>query len=162
MQEYFQKLARYNHWANERLYAACSELSNEEYMKKRPAFFDSIHGTLNHLLVVDRLWIGRVLNQPSGITSLNQILFADFAELKQARQNEDEKIMHVIDGLNAESLFDTVYYHTMNGKENSMQLMWLLSHLFNHQTHHRGQVHGLLSQTNVPPPSLDIYYFIAQ
>lgn len=162
MQEYFKRLARYNQWANQRLYAACGELSNEEYMKKRPAFFDSIHGTLNHLLAVDRLWIVRVLKQPSEITTLNQILYTGYAELKQAREIEDEKIMTVIDKLNTDNLQNSIHYHTMSGKENSMQLTWLLSHLFNHQTHHRGQVHGLLSQTTVAPPSLDIYYFLEQ
>src|SRR4051794_30228644 len=75
---YFGELARYNAWANERLYAACGELADTERKAPRPAFFGSIHRTLNHLLVGDRVWLSRLAGEAHGIASLDQELYEDF------------------------------------------------------------------------------------
>src|SRR5207237_5169236 len=83
---HFRSFAAYNTWANARLYDAVAHLGEAEYVKPRPAFFKSIHGTLNHLLVADRIWLGRLEHRDPGITALNQILYADLAGLKVARQ----------------------------------------------------------------------------
>jgi len=81
MKDQFEVLARYNSWANARLYETSSRLPSDEYLKDRKAFFGSIHDTLNHLLVVDRLWLGRLEQRDSGITALNQTLYIDFNSL---------------------------------------------------------------------------------
>ena len=77
---YFRTLARYNRWANRRLYAAAAALHEADYMRKLPSYFGSLHATLNHILVGDRLWFGRFTGHPdTNIKALNQILYADFA-----------------------------------------------------------------------------------
>ena len=162
MKSYLQKLAGYNRWANEKLYASCVLLSAEEYFKDRKAFFKSIHGTLNHILVGDRLWLGRFEGRESGITELKQILYPDFESLKSAREQEDLRIISFIEQLDETALINNFDFVTLAGKNSSMILQWLINHLFNHQTHHRGQVHNMLAQAGLEPPAIDLYYFLIQ
>jgi uncharacterized damage-inducible protein DinB len=163
MLDYFRTLARYNQWANRRLYAACAQLSEAEYMKPRAAFFGSIHGTLNHNLVGDRVWMGRITGHESGIKSLDQILYGDFAGLRVAREAEDAQIINVIDAMDLPTLNTTLRYKPLTGNSTAATPMrFVLAHLFNHATHHRGQAHGLLSQTSVPPPPLDLPYYLRE
>ncbi|HYM31026.1 MAG TPA: DinB family protein, partial [Candidatus Cybelea sp.] len=145
--------------ANVRLYKACFALSEVEYMKPRPAFFKSIHGTLNHLLLTDRLWLGRFEHKAYPVTSLSQQLYADRVGLEVARRAEDARIVSFVDGLSDSDLAGTLNYANTSGKAFSDPLAQLLAHLFNHQTHHRAQVHDQLSQTTVPPPELDYLLF---
>jgi len=158
--DHFRTFARYNAWANDRLYAACARLPDAEFRAPRQAFFGSIMGTLNHILVGDRAWLGRLEGVPSGIARLDDILFEDLVELTQARVAEDRRIGALMDRLDAEALARDLVYRTMAGVEYRTPVVWVLSHLFNHQTHHRGQAHALLSQTTVAPPSLDLIYFL--
>jgi uncharacterized damage-inducible protein DinB len=161
--DYFRTLARYNQWANRRLYAACAQLGEAEYMKPRPAFFGSLHGTLNHLLVGDRLWMGRITGHESGIKALDQMLYGDFAGLRVAREAEDAQIINAVDAMDEPTLNTTLRYKALvDGQTTSMPMRMVLAHLFNHATHHRGQAHGLLSQTAVKPPPLDLIFFLRE
>jgi uncharacterized damage-inducible protein DinB len=161
--DYFRTLARYNQWANRRLYAACAGLPEAEYMKPRAAFFGSLHGTLNHLLVGDRLWMGRITHHESGIKSLDQMLYGDFAGLRVAREAEDAQIINAVDAMDEPTLNTTLRYKALvDGQTMSMPMRMVLAHLFNHGTHHRGQAHGLLSQTAVAPPPLDLVFFLRE
>jgi uncharacterized damage-inducible protein DinB len=160
--DHFQTFARYNSWANDRLYAACAQLSDADFRASRQAFFGSILGTLNHMLVGDRAWLGRIDGVPSGITRLDEILFDDLAALKRARVAEDERILKLTETLDTDSLSRDVEYRTVAGVEHRTPLVWVLSHMFNHQTHHRGQAHALLSQTAVKPPPLDLIFFLRE
>ena len=161
---YFRQLANYNTWANERIYAAAAELSDQERKAKRPSFFGSIHATLNHILVGDRVWLWRLTakpgtplpNRPPEITGLNQELYENFDELRAARVKEDARIGDVIGRYGDADLARKLDYANMAGEERHTPMVQVLAHFFNHQTHHRGQVHGLLSHTRVPPPSLDM------
>jgi uncharacterized damage-inducible protein DinB len=155
---YFGEFARYNAWANERLYGACSELADAERKAARPAFFGSIHRTLNHLLVADRIWISRLVGKAHGIAGLDQELYGDFNELRTARGQEDRRLVTVVAGYDEGSLAGELAYRNMAGEEKRTPLVQVLAHIFNHQTHHRGQVHGMLSGTAVAPPSLDLLY----
>ena len=110
--EYLRTLARYNQWANARLYDACAALSDDEYRKPRPSFFGSIHATLNHLLVGDRIWLGRIEGTEHGITGLDQILHDDLAELRRAREAEDARIIALADGLDDSRLAADLAYTT--------------------------------------------------
>ncbi|WP_224242492.1 DinB family protein [Hyalangium gracile] len=159
---YCQTLARYNQWANERLYAACAELTDADYRAPRQAFFGSIHGTLNHLLVADRIWMGRLEGPDSGLNKLDQILYEDFAELRAARAAEDQRLIRFMDRLGQEALDSVLSYKSTTGVPQEVPVAWILAHLFNHQTHHRGQTHGLLSQTAVAPPPLDLFIYMRQ
>lgn len=158
--EYFRTFARYNRWANTRLYDACARLSDAERRQDRKAFFGSIHNTLNHLLVGDRVWLGRFTGTDSGIRMLNEILFDDFTALRQAREAEDDRIQTYVDSCDAAKLAAPLNFKSMDGTPSSMPLDHVLGHFFNHQAHHRGQVHGMLTQTNVPAPSLDLIAFL--
>src|SRR5262245_39063896 len=88
---YFHRLARYNAWANHRLYDACAQLSVDDYRAKRASFFGSIHATLNHILVGDRVWLSRFQNRPHDIKRLDQILYDDLVSLRTAREAEDAR-----------------------------------------------------------------------
>jgi uncharacterized damage-inducible protein DinB len=159
---YFHRFGRYNAWANRRLYEACAALSAPDYRAIRPSFFGSIHATLNHILVGDRVWMGRLEGVPSGIERLDQILYDEFADLRAAREIEDARILGFISGLGDEAIAGTLRYRTMADEAQETPLTWALAHFFNHQTHHRGQVHGMLSGTPVAPPPLDLIYFLRQ
>jgi uncharacterized damage-inducible protein DinB len=156
----FASLAAYNKWANQRLYEACGRLDGDDYGAPRPSFFGSIHATLNHILVGDRVWLARLEGRPSGITALDEILYADFAGLSAARAAEDERVERIVAGIAEPALGQPFAYRNMAGETKSFPLGHVLMHFFNHQTHHRGQVHGLLSATAVPPPSLDLILFL--
>jgi len=153
---YFRQLAQYNAWANWRVYEACAQLSDAERKAPRPCFFGSIHRTLNHILVGDRLWLSRLTASDSGVTSLDQELYSDFAELRTARIQEDERLIGVIGRYDEAEMAGSLSYRSMDGEAKRVPMVHVLGHIFNHQTHHRGQVHALLSGTPAAPPSLDL------
>lgn len=160
--DHFRTLADYNAWANRRLYDAVARLPDAEYRKARPSFFGSIRNTLNHLLVGDRVWLGRIEGVPSGIAALDQILHDGFAELRAAREVEDARVVRIAQALDPARLDDLLDYRTVAGAPMKTPLRWVLSHLFNHQTHHRGQAHCLLSDTAVAPPPLDLLFYLRE
>jgi uncharacterized damage-inducible protein DinB len=159
---YFTTLAHYNTWANQRVYDAVSRLGEAEYMKPRLSFFGSIHATLNHILVGDRLWIARIEERTPPPLKLDQILYGDLVALRVARAAEDEHILNTMAGIDEKRLAEELHYATTKGERQRTNLRLVLGHFFNHQTHHRGQVHGMLSQTTVAPPPLDLIYFLRE
>lgn len=158
----FPTLARYNQWANRLLYAACGALTEAEFSDQRPAFFGSILGTLNHVLVGDRVWLARIEGSTHDITALDQILHDTRSALTAAREVEDLRIIAIADALTPAKLAETLEYATIAGDVLKTPVDLVFTHLFNHQTHHRGQVHGLLSATNVPPPPLDLIFYLRE
>ena len=155
--EAFGRLALYNREANRRLYAACAELSDAERKESRPAFFGSIHATLNHILLGDRIWLTRFEGQTVPSSGLDAILYESFDELAEAREREDARLLGFVEGLTDELLAGSIHYRNNAGALCDDPVDLLVQHLFNHQTHHRGQIHDMLSQTDVPPPSLDMH-----
>jgi uncharacterized damage-inducible protein DinB len=155
--ESYQRLARYNRLANERLYGACAQLSDLDRKRERPAFFKSIHGTLNHIMVGDRIWLARFAGHEVPSTGLDAVLFDEFEDLRAARVAEDARIEAFAAGLTGAVLDGWIRYVNNEGRTCDDPTAVLVTHLFNHQTHHRGQVHDMLSQTNVAPPSLDLH-----
>jgi uncharacterized damage-inducible protein DinB len=153
-------LARYNCVANARLYASCAQLDDAEYRKARPGSFGSIHGLLNHMLLGDRIWMGRFEGQSATTPVLNTILFEEFAALRIARIELDARIESFFQNPPADFLSRSFRYINNQGKRYEEQAPVAISHFFNHQTHHRGQVHVMLSQTSVQPPSLDLHRII--
>ncbi len=161
----FHLLAAYNAWANGRIYEAAAALATEAYMAPRPAFFGSIHRTLNHILVGDRVWLSRIEGtHPTGPvpTRLDEILFENLSDLRRARAAEDQRIIDLCDQLKSQDLQKIIAYRDMAGNKQASSLHGILLHFFNHQTHHRGQVHDLLSATTVQPPSLDMIILIRE
>lgn len=149
--------ARYNTLANRTLYQACAALSEEERRRDLRAFFKSVHGTLNHLLLGDRIWMVRFEggNHPS--TDLDAILHDDFDTLRAQRAAMDAHI-ETFFGDPPEGFFERpVRYIKYAGIDTYDPLDVIVPHFFNHQTHHRAQIHTLLSQLGHDPPVLDLH-----
>ena len=154
---HFQLMARYNRLANERLYDCSARLSDGERKKNRQAFFKSIHGTLNHIMVGDRNWMTRFEGGVASSSGLDAILYDGFDELRAARVREDERLERFAAALTEKFLDGEIAYVNNEGIKYSDPIRVLLAHLFNHQTHHRGQVHDMLSQAGVATPVLDLH-----
>lgn len=155
--QHFQMLARYNTLANYRIYEVCTQLTDEDRKRTRPAFFKSIHGTLNHIMVGDRIWLTRFEGGEIKSTGLDAILYEDFDELREVRISEDQRIEAFASGLTQEFLAGTITYRNNAGNIHTDPVNLLIAHFFNHQTHHRGQIHDMLTQTEIAPPVLDMH-----
>ncbi len=144
-------MARYNRWMNERLYEACAGMADAERRRERGAFFRSVHGTLDHLLLADRIWLSRFLGTPSPtVRSLGDELYADFDELRRERARTDDAIDAWIAGLDAERLAGPLEFRSVVASSDRVLPLWVAAlHFFNHQTHHRGQLTALLTQCGV-------------
>lgn len=157
---HYRMFGRYNAWANGRLYDAAAQLTSEQYRADRGAFFKSVHDTLNHLLVTDRIWMQRFTGEGDAPDRLDAILFETLGELRAAREVEDRRITGFVDGLDAARIEGTIKYRRVSSPEEiEQQLAPALAHWFNHQTHHRGQVHTLLTGIAGQAPALDLLYF---
>lgn len=160
---HFPLMARFNAWANERLYDCVARLPEAEYRREVGIFFGSVHNTLNHILVGDRIWIRRIEEVEHGIESLDQILYDDFEALRAARVEEDARLIKLVDGLAPEELSRPMRYHRMIGSgTEETRIGHILATLFNHQTHHRGQVHAVLTQAGITPPPLDVIFYLEE
>jgi len=162
MREHLRLMVRYNKWANARLIKAITALDEADYMAARPAFFGSIHGALNHLLLVDRLWRGRVDGTPYPAKSLDQAVTPDRATYIRERVNEDDILISFTDSFDADALEQPVTYSSLVGVDGTDKRRVILAHMFNHATHHRGQVHALLTQVPSDPPPLDLMYYMRE
>ena len=157
MLDAFRMLARYNRIANERLYEACAQLDPVEYRRKRKGSFGGIHALLNHILLGDRIWMSRFAGGGSTTPPLNTILFDNFAELRSGRAVQDAQIEAFFAEIDSDFLQRQLRYTNSLGKECVETPPVAVLHFFNHQTHHRGQVHVMISQTGVKPPALDMH-----
>ena len=157
MLDAFRMFARYNRVANERVYDACGQLDPVEYRRSRAGSFGSIHALLNHVLLGDRIWMSRFAGGGSTTPPLNSILFDEFAELRAARVAQDASIEAFFATADESFLARRLAYANSLGKDCLDPAPAAVLHFFNHQTHHRGQVHVMLSQTDVKPPSLDMH-----
>jgi uncharacterized damage-inducible protein DinB len=160
MHAHFTMLAHYNAWANRRLYDAAAALPEAQYREDRGVFFKSVHGTLNHLLVTDRIWMRRFTGAGDAPDRLDAILFDALDQLRLAREAEDARIVAYMDGLDSAALAGTIRYQRVSTPEPMEQaLSPALAHFFNHQTHHRGQVHGVLTALAGRAPELDLLFY---
>lgn len=156
MKTHFQTFAAYNSWANQRLYDAAGALPDQFYRSDVGVFFGSIHGTLNHILATDRIWLARMMGEGDFPGSLDATLFDDFAELRTAREAEDARLIAHVDSLD-EDAFETPFdYKTLDGTAMRQLRRESLAHLFNHQTHHRSQGHTCLGLLGAEQPPLDL------
>ncbi|HEX5100410.1 MAG TPA: DinB family protein [Polyangiaceae bacterium] len=160
--EFLKVLARYNSWMNDKLYRLAAKLSDEERRRDRGAFFKSIQGTFNHLLAADRIWLARFKNVPApdgfiapGIRSLDQELYRDFSQLRRERAQTDAELSEWVAELTEERLAGPLVYQR-SGQRYEDPLWWAATHVFNHQTHHRGQVTTLLTQSGTDPGVTDL------
>jgi uncharacterized damage-inducible protein DinB len=160
MKNHYDMFAGYNAWANRRLYDAAAALPDAQYREDRGAFFKSMHGTLNHLLATDRIWMQRFTGEGTAPDRLDAILFDAFADLRAAREAEDAGILVYVQSLDAERLAGVIRYRRVSTPEPQVQaLAPALAHWFNHQTHHRGQAHAILTGLTGIAPELDLLYY---
>ena len=160
MKPLFEMLAAYNEWANRRLYDACTNLSSEERRAGLGAFFGSLHGTLNHVLLADRIWLARFEGAPPPDAPLDAELYDKFVELRSAREAEDARILAHVGALREADLHAPIGYSRVTGPDRITQPLWgALTHFFNHQTHHRGQCHAMLTRIAMEAPSFDLIDF---
>lgn len=151
--------AAYNRWANERLYAAGAALDDADYRRDLGAFFRSVHGTLNHLLLVDRLWLDRLRGKVPAFTDLDAELHGDFAALRAARAATDATIVDYLDTLDADALAQPLCFTSFVTRQAMRMPRWVgLTQLFNHQLHHRGQVTALFSRLGVDYGDIDLIW----
>jgi uncharacterized damage-inducible protein DinB len=160
---HFPMMARFNRWVNARLYDSVAKLSGAQYRKDVGLFFGSVHATLNHLLLVDRLWTRRLRGEPNGFKSLTEIVADDFASLRKERVAEDDRFVAQVEGMTPAELERVVVYTRMLGTGlEEVRAGHILATLLNHQTHHRGQVHAALTQIGIEPPALDVVFFLEE
>ena len=155
--KWFRQLARYNSIANGRVYDACGLLPEAEYRRTRVVSFGSIHALLNHLLLGDRIWMSRFEGGGATTPPLNTVLHEDFAALREARVREDARIEQFFETVREDWLAQPIVYVNSKGVEYREDSAAAAGHFFNHQTHHRGQLHVLLAQAGVAAPSLDLH-----
>lgn len=171
--EYIRKMADYNRWMNEKVYAAASRLSAHELAAERGAFFGSVIGTLNHLMVADPIWLKRFTRLPASPaaldrlheietpSALDQLLYEDFAQLHERRVWLDEVITVWAGALQAEHLEQVLEYANVRNQRFRKPFTGLVMHFFNHQTHHRGQATTLLSQAGIDVGETDLRALLA-
>ena len=160
MAHHFAMLARYNAWANGRLYAAARTME-ADYMADAGAFFGSMHGTLCHILVADRIWMHRFTGEGPTYNRLDARPYETLDDLETAREGEDRRILDFAEGCSGEALSQTFTYRRVSepAVPITQRLAPALTHLFNHQTHHRGQAHTILTALGHEAPALDLLLF---
>ena len=157
---YVQLMARYNEWQNANLYGAADKLGDDERKRERGAFFGSIHATLDHLLWGDQIWMSRFAGTPKPKASSipdSVGMYEAWGDLKRERTAFDQVIIEWADRLDPAGLAgDLTWFSGAVGRELTNPRWLLVTHMFNHQTHHRGQVHCMLTQAGVRPGSTDL------
>ena len=167
--EWLTALARYNRWMNDKLFGLAATLSDEARKRDSGAFFKSIHGTFNHLLLADRVWLARFTGVtvpdgfmgPGGIRCLDQELYGDFEELRGERALTDGELSAWVSGLTHERLAAPLVYRR-GGQKHESPLWWAVAHVFSHQTHHRGQITTLFTQQGHDPGVTDLFAMLRE
>ena len=149
-ESYYQLMAKYNRWMNRKLYAVCADIPDRTRREDRGAFFKSIHGTLNHLLFGDLVWMDRFTGAPRRNITMGE-------ELRDARDSKDAEIIAWANGLSDAWLREPFTYTSgVDGKTRTLPAWVLVTHMFNHQTHHRGQLTTLIKQLGYEPGITDL------
>lgn len=158
--QYCIMMATYNRNANKTLYEACNSLSEGELKASKGAFFDSIHNTLNHIMVGDDIWMSRFEKTTLPHSQLNAVPYESFTDLQAARAERDQRFISFFETVGDEFYQGDFSFTSMAGDHFVKPLQQILAHFFNHQTHHRGQIHTLLTQSGIATPVSDLPYLV--
>lgn len=157
---YFSMLARYHRWAYGRLYERVNEVHDADYFADRQLFFGSIHASLNHLLLVDRVWLARLRREQTGKVNLAEELESGRQDLERAIFAQCDAFIAYTDSLVEEKIDAEIDYVSSKDEPYTMPLAPLIAHIVNHGTHHRGQISTALTQLDIEAPVMDIPYFL--
>lgn len=172
--KHVQRMAQYNQWMNQKLYDAASRITDAELKQERGAFFGSIFATLNHIAVADTIWLTRLrsvfptqwnlmgIDNLQTIQALDTPLFDQLSELRQYREQIDQLLLQVSEKIDEQLLAMPLHYNDIQGNPHTKEMFSLLMHVFNHQTHHRGQITTMLSQANIDVGVTDLNAIIPE
>jgi uncharacterized damage-inducible protein DinB len=155
--DHIRLMARNNAWANDRLLAACCELSDEEFAAPRVGFFPSLQLTLNHILIVDRNYLDDMTGRGRSVFE-TRVLHPRAPSLAREQAATDRALVGFCDGLAETDLDRVVKIDRRDGVDYRERIGSILAHLFQHQIHHRGQAHAMLAGTRIKPPQLDEFF----
>ena len=161
-QAYFQTLAACHRLANRRLLKGLAPVSDADYYGDQGLFFKSIHRTLNHILLVDRLYHARATAKAVGVISLDQELVKERGRLAEEMDRCAEQWTGIIAGIGVERFQGNLRYLSTEGEQRELPMLMVLAHAFNHATHHRGQISAAMTRLGQPAPVLDIPYLLAE
>ncbi len=151
--------AENNAWSNLRIHRACEALSPAEYAATRTSFFPSIRETLQHILLVDLYYLDALLRGGRGLKVEGDLAGLDgLAAVRDAQARADARLVAFVGGLADEAALDAIVEIERADHVQREQVGDALMHLFQHQIHHRGQVHAMLAGTPVKPPQLDEFF----
>ena len=153
-------MAHYHHWGFERLYAELDALDEHDYRRDTGLFFGSVHGTLNHLLLVDQLWHGRLVHDPVRLESLRDTVETDRAALRTRLLARGAVWIDYLAGLDDAALAGMAAFHKIDGAPATLPRASCVLHVFNHGTHHRGHVSAVLTRLGGKAPEMDLPYFL--
>jgi uncharacterized damage-inducible protein DinB len=162
MKAHCLSMARYHGWAFERLFGALGGVSDTDFAADAGLFFGSLHGTLNHLLLGDLVWFGRFVGQPHPARSLAQQIEADRSALAARVRAQAARWIELVDGADAALIGSRLHYANMAGTPCDTPWAATLLHVFNHGTHHRGQMSAVLTRLGQPAPEMDYVYFLRE
>ena len=146
----YQRLAAYNAWMTDKAYVAADQMSDADRKQDRGAFFKSVHSTLNHILFADRVWMSRFFDKSYKVNGMGVDIFEDYAELRQAHMDMCQDIVAFADHVTSDWLAETMTWTRATDGVSRSRPRWLLvTHMFNHQTHHRGQLSTLFMQAGI-------------
>lgn len=160
--DYFATLSRYHVWADRKLLESLSPISDADYHSDQGLFFRSIHRTLNHLLLVDLLWHGRLTGKPFAVSGLDQELVKERGRLGEEMLRQAGVLRDLVSGLDEARIGMINAYLDTEGNRREFPLALQLAHAFNHATHHRGQVTAVITRLGHESPVLDLPYFLAE
>ncbi|MBC3872807.1 DinB family protein [Undibacterium flavidum] len=161
LNKHVQLMAQYNQWMNQKLYDVAAGMKESDLKSDRGAFFGSIFATLNHIAVADTIWLKRLnsiissqwnlasIENLAPVNSLEMQLFDQLTELRCYREQLDQLLLGISNHIGEYELLLPVQYRDIKGNLHTKQCFNLLMHVFNHQTHHRGQITTMLSQANI-------------
>lgn len=162
LHQHLRLMADYHVWALARLYAEVDALNDTDYYRDCGQFFGSVHGTLNHLLLVEHLWQARMNHTVFQASGLGQELETDRAVLRQRLQAFAQGWRPFVDGLDAATVAGDLNYRNLQGTPYTLPFASLVLHVFNHATHHRGQASIALLQLGRQAPVMDLPYFLIE
>jgi uncharacterized damage-inducible protein DinB len=160
MRDHVIMFAGYNAWANRKVYEAVAKLSEADFQRDIGAFFKSVAGTLNHTVLADRAWLVRLTGEGEAPESLDDLVYDTFVELREERQRADARLEAFCERLSEADLRANFRYRTTrNPLVTEQSLFSALAHVFNHQTHHRGELRALFTQLGIRTDAFDLMYY---